>query len=205
MKFGNAPVTQTLNLERLFPELPNVVFSSKTNAMRGVLVYLRTPTGNDSLSWVNPEGQIVTESQLEILRAAECAADTPAMPRLANHHDLVDIVAKQVIEHERTSGGNLGRPSSVRYKLFFLLRDYLNHVKSPLFPLAELERVLELLLKYPLKEKARDSLGQLLRQGASEAQLAELAMTMLEEERLCAVQEDNGSREPQLICSMGLV
>ena len=61
------------------PELPT-----------GVLVYMRTAEGNDSLAWIDSEGNSVTQSQLAILRAAECAADTPAVPRQEKHHELVE-------------------------------------------------------------------------------------------------------------------
>ena len=53
------------------------------------LVYLRTGEGNDALAWVDRNGQSVTESQFAILQAAECAPDTPALPRDEAHHELV--------------------------------------------------------------------------------------------------------------------
>jgi superfamily II DNA or RNA helicase len=194
------------SLRKIIPALPNVVYSSKANPMKGVLVYLRTPSGNDSLTWIDQTGKTVTESQLEILKAAECAADTPALDRLPQHHDLVAEVAKRVMEEERSSGGNLGRPSSVRFRLFYRLRDYLNKTKTPLFPMAELERVLEELIKFPLKEKARDLLNAQMRQGISDPDLVLLVIDRSDEGTLCAVQDDDETvREPQLICSMGLV
>jgi hypothetical protein len=53
------------------------------------MVYVRTADGNDALAWVNEEGRTVTESQHEILRAAACEPNTPALPRLPDHHALV--------------------------------------------------------------------------------------------------------------------
>ena len=47
---------------------------------KGVLVYVRTPTGNDALAWIDREGKLVTESQLAILNAAACPPDAPALP-----------------------------------------------------------------------------------------------------------------------------
>ena len=55
----------------------------------GVLAYLRTGEGNDALAWVGTDGKTVTESQFEILKAAECSPETPVQPRQENHHDLV--------------------------------------------------------------------------------------------------------------------
>lgn len=54
-----------------------------------MLLYLRTSDGNDALTWVNEAGVSVTESQLTILRAAECNPATPAIPRHDRHHELV--------------------------------------------------------------------------------------------------------------------
>ena len=65
--------------KKIIADLPNVVFSTKphmptADQPEGVLVYMRTAEGNDSLAWVNNEGKSVTESQLAILKAAECTA-----------------------------------------------------------------------------------------------------------------------------------
>ena len=81
-------------LQRIIPELPPVVYSTKPHLPAvgkpsGVLVYLRTAEGNDALAWMDTEGNTVTESQFEILRAAECAPEVPALPRHEQHHLLV--------------------------------------------------------------------------------------------------------------------
>lgn len=194
------------SLKRIIPALPNVVYSSKAQNDRGVLVYLRTPSGANSLSWTDPAGRTLSESQLEILKAAACEPDTPTAERLANHHELVGAVARRVLEEERSSGGNLGARSSVKFKLFYRLRDYLNRHKTPMFPLSELEAVLEDLLRFPLLERAKEQLGQHLRQDISDANLVEIAVNLRENGSLCEVDGENEEpREPELICSMGLV
>ena len=81
-------------LEKAVADLPPVVFSSRHHvpiAQRpeGVLVFMRTADGNDALAYVDREGQSITESQLEILSAAECRPDTPAQPHHESHHQLV--------------------------------------------------------------------------------------------------------------------
>ena len=68
-------------LEKAVSDLPDVVFSSRQHtpiAQRpeGVLVFMRTADGNDALAYVDREGRSITESQLEILSAAECRSDT---------------------------------------------------------------------------------------------------------------------------------
>ena len=74
--------------------LPNVVFATKPHTPtdqepEGVLAYIRTGQGNDFLAWVDRSGKSVTESQYRILLAAECTADTPALPRQEKHHRFV--------------------------------------------------------------------------------------------------------------------
>ena len=41
-------------------------------------MFVRTADGNDALAYIDREGKSITESQLEILSAAECKPDTPA-------------------------------------------------------------------------------------------------------------------------------
>ena len=72
-------------LRKQIEDLPAVVLSSKENDTAppqpdGALVYLRTAQDNDALVWLDRDGRSVTESQFEILRAARCRPDTPALP-----------------------------------------------------------------------------------------------------------------------------
>ncbi|MBL7775600.1 MAG: hypothetical protein JNK89_06325, partial [Saprospiraceae bacterium] len=70
-------------LNQIIPELPNVVFSTKTNrsgaGKEGVIVYTRTVDDNDILTWLNRNGQVITQSQLAILKAAECSPNEKAL------------------------------------------------------------------------------------------------------------------------------
>ena len=109
--------------------MPNVVYATKGHAPTpeaptGVLVYLRTGQGNDALSWIDESGKSVTQSQLTILKAAACAADTPALPRAQNHHELTARGMQHIVEEEKSSGGALGRPSGARFKTYERLKRY---------------------------------------------------------------------------------
>ena len=79
---------------------------------------MRTADDNDSLTWVNRNGEIVTESQLAILKAAECNASTPAASRLPEHHALVQKGVEHMVQEEKSIGGQLGRPSGARFKVY---------------------------------------------------------------------------------------
>lgn len=107
-------------LQKVIGDLPDVVYCTKSHVAKpeqpnGVLVYMRTADGNDSLAWVNEEGKAVTESQLAILKAAECTPNTPALPRLEQHHELVTAGVRHMVQEETTIGGGLGRPSGARF------------------------------------------------------------------------------------------
>ena len=114
-------------LERAVADLPDVVFSSRQHtpiAQRpeGVLVFMRTSDGNDALAYVDREGRSITESQLEILSAAECRPDTSAQPHHESHHQLVVEGVRHVVREEKRVGGQLGRPSGARFRTYTRLK-----------------------------------------------------------------------------------
>ena len=81
-------------LAKKIADLPDVVYSTRqyvgsVQRPQGVLTYMKTSDGTDSLAWLDAEGNSVTQSQYAILRAAECSPDVPAIERYPDHHDLV--------------------------------------------------------------------------------------------------------------------
>lgn len=196
-------------LKKAVEDLPNVVFSTKLHKPtpempEGALVYTRTAEGNDSLAWVNSKGESVTESQLAILRAAECTASTPAAPRLPNHHELVEKGVRHMVQEEKSAGGQLGRPSGARFRVYERLKTYLTHVQGTIFGTQELSKAVDQIYKFPLREAAADALNRQLRIRVTDQQLAEFVVSLWEQDRLCRVEEEPETREPQIICSLGL-
>lgn len=191
--------------------LPNVVYTSKARAsfdgraQDGVLVYLRTAEDNDALAWLDPDGKVVTESQLDILRAAACDAKTPALPRLPKHHELVTTAVGALVEQERSTGGNLGRPSGPRARSYERLARLAKARSQTLFPDTELELALDDIYRRPLKEAAYDSLRRQLKAGIDDDDLGELVKILRDEGKLVQDDEETARREPQIICSLGLV
>jgi len=185
--------------------LPNVVYTSKAKAEQdGVLVYLRTAEDNDALAWLSTQGTVVTESQLEILRAAACTPDAAALPRLPNHHELVVQAVEALVEQEQSAGGNLGRPSGPRARTYERLKRLADQRKRTLFPDTELELALDDIYRRPLKEPAYDSLRRQLKSGIGDDDLAELVKILRSEGKLVQDDEEAARREPQIICSLGL-
>ena len=58
--------------------------------------------------------------------------------------------------------------------------------------------------KGPLQEAARETLARELRTGVSNEKLADLVLALHEEDRLCVHEDDTETREPRIICSLGI-
>ncbi len=202
-------------LLKIIPALPPVVYSTRPHkesekAPEGVLVYMRTADGNDALSWIDRDGKSVTESQLTILRAAECTPDTPALERFEEHHELVRKGMELILEEEKNIGGQLGRPSGARFRTYERLKNFLRNIgdRRDLFITEEFvqsaEKAVDDIYRYPLRQTATDTLNRQLRSGISDETLARLVVTLRDEGRLCIIHEDEQIQEPRIICSLGL-
>ena len=197
-------------LEKIVPGLPPVVYSSRPwthtpEKPEGALVYLKTADGNDALAWMNKAGESVTESQYAILRAAECAPDTPCVPRHANHHQIVAEGVRLIVKEERVIGGQLGRPSGARFRTYERIKAHAEDIKGTLFESPVLYKAIEQIYRHPLRQTAIDTLNRQLRSGVSNQVLADLVTALYEEDRLCIVHEEQEKQEPRIICSLGLV
>ena len=203
-------VENDAKLKKIIPDLPNVVYSTKAAThnekdKEGVIVYTRTYDDNDVLTWVNKQGAIVTQSQLAILKAAECGAEVPSIPKIKDHHKLVETGVGHIKDIESSIGGQLGKKSSARYRTYMRLNRYYEENKDTLFVNETLKRAIEDIYKYPLKEFGRETLNRQLKAGISDDSLADLVISLREEDKLCLVShEDTEYREPQIICSLGL-
>lgn len=198
-------------LAKKVADLPDVVYSSRQysgSAQRpqGVLTYMKTTDGVDALAWLDEQGNPVTESQLAILRAAECPPDTPTAPRHPQHHALVKQAVDMMQRESTTSGGQLGRPNSARRRAYDRLTAYLRYLQAtaPLFIPQDLERAIDDLYRHPLRSTAIDTINRQLRSGISDDDLAALVIHLRNDDRLSLIQEDEEQQEPKILCSLGL-
>ena len=198
------------HLEKTVATLPEVVFSSREHAPtaqwpEGVLVFMRSQEGNHALAYVGRDGKSITESQLEILSAAQCKPDEPARPHHDSHHQLVADGIRHMVAEEKRVGGQLGRPTGARFRTYTRLKAYAESIRGELFDVPELHRVLDDIYRYPLRQSAVDTLNRQLRSGIDDAELAELVIAFRDDDRLCLTDDDETEiHEPRIICSLGL-
>lgn len=194
-------------LEKIVPALPDVVYTTKPHQPsksqpEGALVYMQTPDGNDALGYVDKSGTSVTESQIAVLKAAECVPDTAGMEKHPEHHKIVARGVERLVKEAKYVGGSLGKPSGARFRVYERLKTYTKD--SPLFETEELKKTLDQIYRYPLKQTATDLLNKNLRSGVSDEDLASLVVRLKSDGLLCNVEEKLSEGEPHIICSLGL-
>jgi len=203
--------------DRKAAALPPIISATRAladtaDSTPGVITYLRYPDGTDALVRVDAHGNLVSQSLSAIFRAAACAPDTPPLPRAENHHELVARCVEIATAEQEALGGQLGSLRSVRRKLYERLKQYRDKLQQQptLFTketTEQLDRVLDLIWQYPLKESARDAISRQMRLGITDEALLELVVHRAMNDNLCEITEETtpDHAEPQIVCSMGLV
>lgn len=199
-------------LKQIIPSIPNIAYSTKTvkdAGEQGVITYARTANDFDVLSWLSPDGSLVSQSQRRILQAMSCSSDTPATMPIDNHHELVAKAVEGIAEQSTTSniGGILGNRFSTRYRIIQLL-EHAYERPIDLFYTEEIKTALKLAIddiyNNPLLESTKTILGQMLRRSSQE-EIVDYVLELRRNGTFCRISEDtNQQREPQIICSMGL-
>ncbi len=196
-------------LAKTIEDLPNVVYSTRPATVaaaspEGVVTFVQTGQGNNSLIFLDAHRQVVTESPLEILQAAQCPADTPAAERLPGHNDLVGQALEMAAKDQNRVGGQLGGARSVRRKVYDRLKALHARTANSLFRPADLDKVLDEIYRYPLKASAQDLLARRIREHVDDDALAKLAIDLRSENQLCNITEDPNNLAPKIICSLGM-
>jgi len=72
--------------------------------------------------------------------------------------------------------------------------------------LQQLNAVLDLIWRYPLKSSAQEAISRQMRLGISDSDLTNLLTRRAEERTLCEIREEEPTEPaaPQIICSLGL-
>lgn len=211
-----AAVDAKPELGNIIPNLSNMIYSAMhvgIDTPEGVITYVRTSNAFDVLTWLDPQGNIVSQSPKRILAALECSADTEAVEPAKEHLELVgktvDITSQQ--GDSTVIGGMLGNRFSTRYRIIKLLKDYYTRPIDMFFTQEkkdEMNQALEELYNNQLIDTTKTVLGQMLRRSESknkENDIVEEVMYLYRLGNLCNKPEKSeGSHDPQIICSMGL-
>jgi superfamily II DNA or RNA helicase len=200
-------------LARRVQDLPDLVvatrhYTGSAGRPRGVLAYINTADGVDSLAWLDEQGKIVTQSQYAILRAAACPPDTPGIAPHPEHHRLVERAVQLMLQDDYNPGGQLGRANSPRRIAYERLSALLARMvrETPLLVTGDMKGVIDALYRWPLRHSAREALGRQLRFGISDEDLLRRVAELHRDDRLSITDEDGeASRHaPRIRCSIGL-
>ena len=200
-------------LAQIIPALSNMIYSTKSVAEMergGVITYARTYNDFDVLTWLDTNGEIISQSQKLILQTMACSADTPAVMPLDNHHELVASAIQRVQEETANTsiGGMLGNRFSTRYRIIELLEHYYERDTNIFFSAEqkeELKYAIDDIYNYPLLETSKLALGQMLRRNQNNDEIVEYVLELRKDGNLCRLPvDDNISKDPSIICSLGL-
>lgn len=210
----NEATASDAELRKRIENMPDVVYSTRhlpvqeTKAPPGVAVFVKTAQDNDLLTWVNGSGEVVTQSQFRILKALQCGPEEPTAERVTGHHELVKTAVRHIHENESsTGGGQLGKKNGARYQTYNRLKVLFEKDRSTLFENRALKETAEEIYRFPLRERAKDLLNRRLREGITDAELAELVLALHEDGHLVNKPEDGTTelaQQPHIICSIGL-
>ena len=200
-------------LAKQIQNLPNVVYGAKPASedgnSGGVVAYIKDGGGSDILALVNREGEVISQSQSQILDEMKCAPDTPHNNHAANnHHELVGCAAAYLRENAGAIGGQLGGPRSPRRLLYSRLKHIAQSTRTaPLLDAAAAKTVaniVEMLLARPLTDTAAARFRRLLTTGADNETVINSVLDFHAAGSLCVAEEER-DKEPRIVCSMGLL
>lgn len=201
-------------LKDIIPQMQNMVYSTRLvdeNGTEGVVTYARTANDFDVMTWLDLDGNVISQSQQRILQALACHPETPAQQSLDNHHELVGK-AVEIIREQAVSniGGMLGNRFSTRYRIVQLLEQYYDQGETLFFDAGrreELKYAIDDIYNYPLQETSKFHLGRMLKQSGRQADddIVDYVLELRRNNQLCIIAEDDiNDKENQIICSMGL-
>lgn len=197
------------DVERRIPALADVVGATRDTSYdpgiaEGVLAYIRTAAGTDSLVRVDLSGQAVSYSPLAILQAAACPPDTPGSPLDYRHHALV-AEAETISAMQASVMNAAGALSGTRRRVYQRMSHHMTATGGTLFTDDVLADAVEALHNRPLTENADRILRQRLREGISDHDIAELLVALHRDDILCRVATaDTTAGETHIVCSVGL-
>ena len=200
-------------LKEIIPQLQNMIYSTKAVDSRldaGVITYARTHNDFDILTWLDQNGNVISNSQKRILSALSCSVDSPAVAPLDNHLQLVCEALDQVKSEssDLSTAGILGNRFSTRYRLVMLLDHYYNQETNIFFTdedKEDLKMAINDIYQYPLLDSAKFALGKMLHRNQNNDEIVQYVLELRKNGVLCRIPvEEHSHHDPKIICSMGL-
>ena len=191
-------------LKARIENLPDVVYSGKRADIEGAIAYIKTTNDINALMQLNNAGEIVSQSQLNILTKLACESDELTVRPPESHHDTVGKAVAYVREDRSNLAGALGGAYSIRNRVYKLLDGYLR--QSSVFDKPEnLANAVDQIYKHPLQEAAHRHLRVMLNAKREPHQIAEAAVDLYNQKNLCNAPKTDEPIQPRIICSMGLI
>lgn len=186
--------------------LRDVVYSTKHEARdvdSGVLVYVQTEFGYDSLAFATLDGETRMLSPSEALTLATCQPDEPAVDRLSDHHELVAMAVTGPMQSP--SNHLAGSLTGVRKRCWDRLKGYREEQSKnmTLFDNEHLDQALDALYTRPLQEGAVQLIANAMRERTPD-DLAALVIQLHDDDRLCVEERDLADDDIRIVCSLGL-
>lgn len=207
----NQAIKANPQLKKIIPGLADVIYATKAQTDEivegeSVITYHRNSHGFELLTWLDKNGNMISQSQSRILKAAECDIDTPALERMPEHHAVVSKALELAEKEAAQTGGQLGSKTSARYRVYMQLQRYYDSVKNTIFDVDALKKTIDDIYHYTLRETGREILNRRMKMGITDEELAVLAMQLREEGRLCIIdqKQEDKIKAPKIICSMGI-
>lgn len=185
-------------------ELPDVTYATTTprdGTRGGVLVYTLSAFGVDRIGFTPLDGRPSWRlSPYEALQITACPPDTPPLPRLEKHHELVQAALDGPLTADDHNPE--GMLSGVRKRVYERVRNFVTDTTGQLFTLdADVDEAVDALYRSPLTEQAKQALSRALRDRQPSDLLA-LVVQLHVEGRL-SIDTTAEPDDIRIVCSMG--
>ncbi|MBR6178841.1 MAG: helicase [Bacteroidales bacterium] len=197
-------------LKTEIPRLPDVCYATKQSLLGGgVITYAKTYNDFDVITWIAPDGSVVTQNQKRILEAMACNYDEPALEPIENHFDLVATAVEQVSRNSITNTAILGNRFSTRFKVYDLMTSVYENMPVDIYFTQEkkdtLKFAIDQIYQNQLKDAAKHTLGSMIRGRRRTMEIIDEILELFAAGQFCRVRDDEyASHDPRIICSMGL-
>ena len=216
LQVWNSAVALDPSLLEKIPKLPLVCSSAKTfnpsdGKPEGILLYLSTQEGIQTLAWVDKNGKSVTQSQYKIFEIAACTPDAKPQSRSSDHYDLLRSGVSAAVEQINNLKGQLGRSTGPRFRTYERLKQFRNTIgeKRDLFItdgfVRQLDKCIDEIYQSQLRPSATDLLNRHLKSSMNEESFVSLVLALFNEDRLCIKNKIEDKTDVQIICSLGLI